>query len=571
MTHHSHTSLQEMFRARLESSPDGNALAFFNPDGSFTWRTFREFYETGRRYGSIMSAKQDLRGKVCVFMLPSDEISANALFGSLLVGAIPLMVAPPVVRGLHSNLKDVLKHVVNTTSARIVVLEDGECELGETIQEYFPETRVLYASGFLQDSNPEQAPLVYPDSGDLAALQLTSGTTGFPRVCMWDQNAVMRALDGMELAMKLGKDDVCVNWTPLYHDMGLINNFMLCMAKGIPLVMMETINFLKKPALWLQALSTTGATVTWSPNFGYAFTAQRARDHHLDQVDLGNVKAFWNAAERIHLDTILAFQKKFENIGVKPSSMKTNFGCAENVGGATFSDAEGDFTVEHVEKRKLYEEGIAIPAPGGNGTGDTVPVVGVGHPYPGMSIQIQSPDGTPLPDGHVGEIALDTPSRMKGYMGNAEETDYAIRGRFLHTGDYGYMRGKELFWVGRIRERINLHGKKFDPSDFESVLLQIDGLRPGCFAAFGIDDEKIGTQRLVIVSEVRDSNERPLDTVTNDVREQIATHLGIKADEVILLSQGTMTKTSSGKRRHRFYRELYLEGEIHKLAVTSQG
>ena len=188
-----------------------------------------------------------------------------------------------------------------------------------------------------------------------------------------------------------------------------------------------------------------------------------------------------------------------------------------------------------------------------------------------MSIQIQSPDGSLLPDGHVGEIALDTPSRMKGYMGNTEETDYAIRGRFLHTGDYGYMRGNELFWVGRIRERINLHGKKFDPSDFENVLLQIDGLRPGCFAAFGIDDEKIGTQRLVIVSEVRDSNDRPIDTLMNDVREQVATHLGIKVDEVLLLSQGTMTKTSSGKRRHRFYRELYLDGEIQKLAASNQG
>lgn len=565
MTFDSNTSLQTMFRERLESNPDGNALAFFNPDGTYTWRTFREFYETGCRYGSILSESGLSRGEVCVFMLPSDEISANALFGSLLIGALPLMVAPPVVRGLHSNLKDVIEHVVKTTSARTVVLEDDEKTLGEALQKSHPETRVLYISEFDNGGDPGAAPLVYPASDDIAAMQLTSGTTGFPRVCVWDQNAVLQALDGMELAMKVGTDDICVNWTPLYHDMGLINNFMLCMAKGIPLVMLETMNFLKKPALWLQALSSTGATVTWSPNFGYTFTAQRARDHHLKDIELGKVKAFWNAAERIHLDTILAFQKKFEQFGVKLSVMKTNFGCAENVGGATFSDTEDNFIVEHVNKHKLYEEGIAIPETATNGSSDTVAVVGVGRPYPGMSIQIQSEDGEHLPDGHVGEIALDTPSRMKEYLGNEEQTSYAVRGKFLHTGDYGYMRGKEVFWTGRVRERINLHGKKFDPSDFESVLLQIDGLRPGCFAAFGIDDEKIGTQRLVIVSEVRDSNDRPLETVMDDVREQVATHLGIKVDEVLLLSPGTMTKTSSGKRRHRFYRELYLDGEIHAL------
>ncbi len=566
MTHDSNTSLQAMFRDRLTRNPDGKALTFFNPDGSHTWRTFSEFYQTGCRYGSILSRGGVSAGDVCVFMLPSDETTANALFGALLIGALPLMVAPPVVRGLHSNLKDVLDHVVKTTSARMVVLEDDEKALGEAIQESHPETAVVYTSAFEQGGDADAAPLVYPGGEDLAALQLTSGTTGFPRVCVWDQNAVLQALHGMELAMKLGEGDVCVNWTPLYHDMGLINNFMLCMAKDIPLVMLETINFLKKPASWLQALSATGATVTWSPNFGYAFTAQRVRDHHLKDIDLSRVKAFWNAAERIHLDTMLAFQSKFEQFGVPLSAMKTNFGCAENVGGATFSDAAGNFVVEHVNKRRLYEDGIAVPETAGNGSTNTVAVVGVGRPYPGMSIQIQSADGEVLPDGHVGEIALNTPSRMKAYLNNEEETNYALRDQYLHTGDYGYMRGEEVFWTGRIRERINLHGKKFDPSDFESVLLHIEGLRPGCFAAFGVDDEKIGTQRLVIVSEIRDSNEQPLEALVDEVREQVATHLGIKVDEVLLLAQGTMTKTSSGKRRHRFYRELYLDGEIHALS-----
>ena len=59
---------------------------------------------------------------------------------------------------------------------------------------------------------------------------------------------------------------------------------------------------------------------------------------------------------------------------------------------------------------------------------------------------------------------------------------------------------------------------------------------------------------------------RSLGSVMDDVREQVATHIGIKVDEVLLLSQGTMTKTSSGKRRHRFYRELYLDGELAALA-----
>lgn len=232
MTYDSNTSLQTMFRDRLATNPDGKALAFFNPDGTYTWRTFREFHETGCRCGSILSEMGMSRGDVCVFMLPSEEISANVLFGSLLIGALPLMVAPPVVRGLHSNLKDVLEHVVNTTSARMVVLEDDERALGEALQKSHPEIDVLYTSAFEQGGDADSAPLVYPGPADLAALQLTSGTTGFPRVCVWDQNAVLQALDGMELAMKLGEEDVCVNWTPPVPRYGTYQQFHALHGKG---------------------------------------------------------------------------------------------------------------------------------------------------------------------------------------------------------------------------------------------------------------------------------------------------------------------------------------------------
>ena len=161
MTNDSHTSLQAAFRGRLASNPDGKALAFFNPDGSYTWRTFGEFYETGCGCGSILSEMGVSRGDVCVFMLPSNEMSANALFGSLLIGALPLMVAPPVVRGLHSNLKDVLEYVVKTTSARMVVLEDDEKILGEALQESYLKTSILYTSALLRGGDPAAAPLAY--------------------------------------------------------------------------------------------------------------------------------------------------------------------------------------------------------------------------------------------------------------------------------------------------------------------------------------------------------------------------------------------------------------------------
>jgi acyl-CoA synthetase (AMP-forming)/AMP-acid ligase II len=349
--------------------------------------------------------------------------------------------------------------------------------------------------------------------------------------------------------------------------MGLVNNFLLCLTKGVPLAMLSPMDFVNKPALWLRGLSDTGSTITWSPNFGFAITAEIVRDDQIEGVSLNRVRAFWNAAERIHIETMHVFYKRFAPFGLRRESLKTNYGCAENVGGATFSDPHGPIIVEQVDEVMLQEEGIAHPMTNLNNGRRVIQVVGVGRPYPGIKIEILSRRGRCLPDGQVGELALKTPSRMRGYLGQARETRRAIFGDLLRTGDIGYKRGNELFWVGRLRERITTLGKKLDPSDFERVLLRIPNLRHGCFAVFGMDDAQIGTQRVVVVTEVRDAPSPPHRELVNDIRSQIYLQLGVKVYDILLVPKGTLTKTSSGKRRHRYFRQLYLSGELQSLRL----
>ncbi len=554
-------TLQAAFAARLDRSPDARALAFVDARGDFDWITFGDLHQQAARRAHLL-AEQGLRpGDVCLFVLPSNRPCALALLGCLLVGGVPVLVAPPIVRGLHSNLPGIMRHVARKTAARLAVVEDGE---ESTVPADGP--RALPISSLDQGGDAAAAPLFQPDADAIAAMQLTSGTTGLPRVCVWKQRGVLASLDGMERAMRLGADDVCVNWTPLYHDMGLVNNFFLCLTKSVLLVWLQATDFVKKPARWLAALHATGGTVTWSPNFGFTMAASRITDAEMAGVSLAGVKAFWNAAERIHAETLRQFQERFAPFGLRPEALKTNFGCAENVGGATFSPPDGAPKIERVERAALHDEGIARPAAPGALDADTVAVVSTGQPFPGMTLRIVGEDGQPLPEGHIGEVALNTPSRMLGYLDEPEETAAALRGDWLHTGDVGYARDGELFWTGRLRERMNLNGKKFDPSDFERVLLAVDGLREGCFAAFGIDDERRGSQRLVIVSEIRDGAARPPEDIMADIRRQIAGTMGLSVSEILLLPQGVMSKTSSGKRRHRFYRELFVQGGLEPVA-----
>src|SRR5205807_5324846 len=96
--------------------------------------------------------------------------------------------------------------------------------------------------------------------------------------------------------------------------------------------------------------------------FGFAITARKAKDSELEGVRLDHVRAFWNAAERIHQRTFDTFYQRFWPLGVSREALKTNFGCAENIGGATFSAPDELPVCEYIDRRLLDRRGIAEPS-----------------------------------------------------------------------------------------------------------------------------------------------------------------------------------------------------------------
>jgi acyl-CoA synthetase (AMP-forming)/AMP-acid ligase II len=559
-------SLLSRLRGELGKAPGRKALAFVDARGHFAWRSLEQVHDEAAGHARALADAGLGPGDTCVIVLPSGERSAAVLLGTLLLGAVPLLVAPPTLRGADSHLAGVLTRVTRRARARLVVLSGAGPALAEQLARSGRRPPRVVAG---EELRPVAGPTIEPpavSSTAISLLQLTSGTTGFPRICAWSHAAVLAALDGMALAMELSSDDVCFNWTPLYHDMGLVNNFLLCLVAGVPLAMLSPTDFIRKPALWLRGLSDTQATITWSPNFGFAIATRKVAPEELDGVRLDRVRAFWNAAERIHPETMRAFHARFAPWGVRLDALRTNFGCAENIGGATFSTAARPCPVEQVDAEWLQRTGIARPAASGV---RAMAVVSAGRPWPGLGLHILSRAGRPLPDGRVGEVALDTPSRMAGYLGQARESRRALHGRLLRTGDLGYVRDQELFWVGRVRERITVRGRKLDPSDFEHALLATPGLRPGCFAAFGVDDPVRGTQRIVVVVERGDAP-RDEGELAAAIRGDVHRQLGVTVDDVVIVRPGTLAKTSSGKRRHRHFRRLYLEGTLHSAGPAQE-
>lgn len=563
-------SLQDALQQTLDRAPDRPALAFVDGQGGFAWQSRAEVWRRADSYAAALSDQGLREGDVCILAQPSTERCATLLMATLRLGAVPVLVAPPLLPGRHAFLTALIGRLARKTKARLVVVPDT-MDLAQVTSTRTggPKARVIRDDELAPGAATNLPAGTRRTRTNVAALQLTSGTTGDPRACVWTHRAVLAALDGMARAMALSEDDVCFNWTPLYHDMGLVNNFLLCLVKGVPLALLSPADFVRRPALWLRGLASTGSTLTWSPNFGFALAVRKVTPEDVRDLELSRVRAFWNAAERIHPETLRAFHERFSAVGVRPEALKTNYGCAENVGGATFSDPHRAPVIERVDAFALRTKGIARLVPEGADTPNAVPILGVGQPPAGVRVAILAPRGRRLPDGRVGEIALDTPSRMSGYVGDRRATRRALFQGLLRTGDLGYLRGQELFWVGRVRERITIRGQKLDPSDFERALLRQPELREGCFAAFGVDDPKRGTQRVVLAVEIRDPKVN-VETLGALIRGQIHKDLGVTIDDLVFLPAGSLTKTSSGKRRHRHFRQRYLEATLSSSS-TQEG
>jgi acyl-CoA synthetase (AMP-forming)/AMP-acid ligase II len=115
----------------------------------------------------------------------------------------------------------------------------------------------------------------------------------------------------------------------------------------------------------------------------------------------------------------------------------------------------------------------------------------VGRASSVATIGIMNEDGVMQPAGKVGEIVVQGPLLMTGYLDQPELTSGTIVDGWLHTGDLGVIdeRGY-LFIRGRLREVINTGGFKVFPGDVEASIARHPAVAE-C-AVFGLEDARWG-------------------------------------------------------------------------------
>ncbi|WP_119461981.1 alpha/beta fold hydrolase [Rhodospirillaceae bacterium SYSU D60014] len=267
---------------------------------------------------------------------------------------------------------------------------------------------------------------------DIAVLQYTGGTTGFPKGAQLTHanlfvNTAQLALWAPDV--KRGEEK-SLAVLPLFHSFGMTAVMNLSLWIGAEIILLAKF----ETAEVLDAINREKPTVFIGvPTMFSALTAARDVAKH----DLSSLKFCISGGAPLPSE----LQRRFEALS----------GCTL-VEGYGLSEAGPVCTVNPLTGGK----------PGS-----------VGLPLPGTVIEIVSmedPDRT-LEIGERGEICVTGPQVMAGYANRAKESVDILQGARLHTGDVGYLdEDGYLYIVDRIKDLILSGGFNVYPRQVEEVI-----------------------------------------------------------------------------------------------------
>ena len=530
--------------------------------------SFTAIERTSARLGGALQALGLRKGDRVALILPNNDDFVLCFMGAIRAGIIPAPIYPPMALGQLQAYLDNTRHIIAKSGARMIVTTAKIKRLLGTVQSACPALEQVVAIEAIRESSEPLKPETI-GLDDVAFIQFTSGSTSRPKgVTLTHANLAANVKCIMEDGLRIGHDDIGISWLPLYHDMGLIGFVLAPLYHRVPIIYLPALLFLKRPASWFQAITRHRGSIAYAPNFAYALCVKRIKAAELHGLDLSTWRVAGCGAEPIRPETLEAFSEAFGPIGFKKEALYPSYGMAEASLAVAFSELGEGVKTLGVDGPTLWEKGEARVVP--ETEEGAVRLVSCGQAFPGHEIGVFPPDDAsserPLPERTVGELRIAGPSVMRGYWEDVERTRETFAGRFLRTGDLGFIDGGHVFICGRSKEIVIVNGRNYYPQDMEWEASKVPGVRKGNVVAFGARDPsgvERDRERVVLAFEVQEPERlAQSSSLVAEVRKAVQEGMGLTLDDVVALPAGALPKTSSGKLQRAKTRELYETGEL---------
>ena len=559
------STLVEILRHRALQLPGRRAYTFLvDGEAEEVSLTYEQLDRKARAIGAMLQ-ELGLSGERALLLYPSGLQFIEALFGCFYAGVVAVPAYPPRVNRsllrLQTTVEDAQAGFVLTTSSILSKLKPA-CE----------QAPVLSVLRWLDTEKvPEGAEARWRQpsiTGEtLAFLQYTSGSTSAPKGVMVSHGNLIHNEWAIQTACLNTQESTFVSWLPVYHDMGLIGIVLQALYVGASCILMSPLAFLQRPLRWLAAISRYGATLSGGPNFAYDLCVRRISQQQRSVLDLSSWKIAFNGSEPIRAETVSRFAAAFKECGFREESFFPCYGLAEATLMVSGNMRSGMPLVRTYEGAALERNRVVEASAGSVGARA---LVGCGYSLSDQKILIVDPLSlAECPADQSGEIWVSGPSVAQGYWNREAETLATFRarrsdsteGRFLRTGDLGFLHAGELFVTGRLKDVIVIRGRNIHPQDIEDTVGRSHpALRPGGGAAFSVN--VASEERLVVVQEVDNHRELDMNSVIGAIRQAIAEEYDVPVFSISLVKPGNMPKTTSGKLQRGACRDSFLNAAL---------
>ena len=510
-------------------------------------------------------------GETVSLMLPTGQDFFFAFFGVMLAGGVPVPIYPPFKASRLEEYAQRQSRILQNAGARFLITFRQAEKLARLLKPGIPSLRgVVTVSELAAETVGLQRSRVTAASrGDqIALIQYTSGSSGDPKGVLLTHSNLLANIRAIGAGVNLQPGDFGVSWLPLYHDMGLIGSWLTALCFGVPIAILSPLVFLSRPERWLWAIHEHRGTVSAAPNFAYELCARRVDERAIEGLDLSCWRAALNGAEPISPDTLERFASRFEPYGFRAEAFLPVYGLAESSVGLTFPPLGRKPWVDRIGRERFENAGAALPC----SESDVSPLrfVSEGKALPGHEVRVVDDASCETGERVQGNIQFRGPSTMQGYFKNPAATAAVMRDDgWVDTGDLGYLADGELFVTARIKDVIIKGGRNLYPQEVEEITSEVEGVRRGCVAAFGVSDQRLGTEKLVVVAETRETDRFLQDAIEAQIMSRVDAYLGLPPDVVRLVAPQTVPKTSSGKVRRDACKQMYLREQLARKSLPA--
>ncbi|WP_434091778.1 AMP-binding protein [Rossellomorea vietnamensis] len=466
---------------------------------------YKELYESALKFAGYLKTLGINKGDRVAIMLPNTPQSVIAYYGILYAGGVVVQTNPLYMeREIEYQMKDSGAKVILTLDilyprvSKVMKNTDLEHIIVTAIKDYLPFPKNLIYP-FIQKKQYGIVVKVdhrgqnhlfteimktavaeaisqeeFDFENDLALLQYTGGTTGFPKgVMLTHKNLVANAsmCDAWLYKCRKGEEKM-LGILPFFHVYGMTAVLILSVMQGYKMILLPKFD----AETTLKTIQKLKPTL-----FPGAPTIYIGLLNHPDlkKYDLSSIDSCLSGSAPLPVEV----QQQFEE--VTGGKLVEGYGLTES-----------------------------SPVTHSNFLWDKARIKGsIGVPWPGTDSAVFSMEtGEPLPPNEMGEIVVKGPQVMKGYWNRPEETEQTLKDGWLLTGDIGYMDEKGYFYVvDRKKDMIIAGGFNIYPREIEEVLYEHPAIQE--VVAAGVPDPYRGetVKAYVVLKEGESLTEEELN------------------------------------------------------------